>query len=81
MPPHYQQNATHASFRNQRSRIYVADDHFNTLSAHQVQEIFRDRHILLPGAMSTNINFDRQGLLNLGCLTATCDIQGMFSSF
>jgi hypothetical protein len=47
-----------------------------SLTPRQIQTIFRDRNILIPGSGDTNTKYGRQALLKLGSLTARREIQG-----
>lgn len=53
-----------------------ADD-FAKLKGHQVQEIFRHRHIIIPGTGPEDLEFNHHGLASLGMLTAKRQIQGV----
>jgi hypothetical protein len=48
------------------------------LSGHEVQDIMRNRNILIPGVPPQGVRFDRRGLAAMGSLTANRQIQGVF---
>lgn len=52
-------------------------EQFEKLKGHQIQEIFRHRHIVIPGTTPEDIEFNNQGLATLGLLTAKRQIQGV----
>ena len=61
------------------SSIFVVDAaDFKRMAPRQVQDIFRDRHILVLGVDAEVMKFDLAGL---GCLNATHQVQGEDSCF
>jgi hypothetical protein len=76
-PLHHLDSARSLDFSPAASSCFVTTvNDFNNLSAAQVQDIFRHRHILIPGAVKEDIKFDRQGLATLGSLTTVRTVQG-----
>jgi hypothetical protein len=60
----------------------ISADEFSRLSAMEVHEIFKHRHIVVTGACSPeDVKFDRDGLMSLGSLTARREIHGKFIVF
>ena len=64
------------------SSIFIVDAaDFKQMAPREVQEIFRDRHILVLGVDAEVIRFDLAGLGSMGCLNATRQVQGEDSCF
>jgi hypothetical protein len=78
-PLHHLDSARSTVYSSDSSNFFVTTmEDFQRLTAHEVQEIFRHRHILIPGTPPKNVKFDRAGLSNLSSLTAKREIQGEF---
>jgi len=78
-PPHHLPEAHDHHYTDQRSRIFItSSSSFRELSARDIQEIFRFRHILLTGADAPNSRFDRYALSRLGSLETMRVIHGEF---
>jgi hypothetical protein len=77
-PLHHQPSARAIDYSPQASEFFVttAED-FARLKGHQVQDIFRHRHIVIPGTGPEDLQFNHQGLASLGLLMATRQIQGV----
>jgi hypothetical protein len=56
--------------------FFTTADAFEKLKGSQIQEIFRHRHIVIPGQPQEEFQFNRRGLSMLGSLTAPREIQG-----
>jgi hypothetical protein len=70
--------AVHSDLLDGRSAFFVTTEaEFQKLKGDQIQAIFRDRHIVIPGPPPDDFHFDHQGLAALGSLTASRQIQGM----
>ena len=64
------------------SSIFVVDaTDFKRMAPRQVQQIFRERHILVLGVDPEAMKFDLAGLGSMGCLNATRQVQGEDSCF
>jgi hypothetical protein len=60
------------------SSVFVVDaPTFRQMSAIDVQNVFRYRHILVTGVESEKMEFDQAGMSTLGSLTQTRHMQGM----
>jgi len=80
-PPHHLDSARSLEYDPNGSDFYVTThEEFAKLKATQIQEIFRHRHIIIPGRPLEDFKFDRDGLKAVGSLTARRQIQGMFCS-
>jgi hypothetical protein len=78
-PLHHQDNATDIEYdpTGKTSKFFVTTtEAFNKLDGEQVQAIFRDRNILIPGPAPKDFRFNSQGLVTLGSLTTKREIQG-----
>lgn len=81
-PLHHLDSARALEYDSQASQFFVTSaEDFEKLQAEEVQNIFRDRHILIPGHAPEYIGFDRQGLATLGSLHTQRDIQGEYILF
>ena len=79
LPPHHQESAQMLNPEAGGSQFFVTTtEAFARLSGDEVQAIFRDRHILIPGDSSAPSSFSRKGLAELGSLYAPRDIQCLF---
>ena len=76
-PPHHLPGASSLEYEHGSSQFFVTTQaEFEMLEPTQVQEIFRHRHILVPGNPPLDFTFDEEGLSRLGSLTAPREIQG-----
>jgi len=76
-PPHHQKSARSLEFNSNSSHFFVTTaEEFSALKPHQIHEIFRHRHILVPGLPPDDYKFDRAGLGQLGSLDHLREIQG-----
>ena len=76
-PLHHLDSARALEYDPKGSVFYVTTtQEFDKLDADQIQEIFRRRHILIPGTPEQDVRFDRIGLATLGSFKATREIQG-----
>lgn len=79
-PLHHQDSATAIEYDpiGETSNFFVTTaEAFDKLDGEQVQAIFRDRNILIPGPAPKDFHFDSQGLVVLGSLTTKRQIQGI----
>ena len=78
-PLHYLDSARSLQYDRKASQFFVTtEEDFAKLKGTEIQEIFRHRHILIPGTAPDDFGFNREGLKALGSLTARRQIQGMF---
>lgn len=79
-PLHHLDSARALEYDPQASHFFVTSaESFDKLEAKEVQNIFRNRHILIPGSASEEyIKFDHRGLATVGSLHVERDIQGDF---
>jgi hypothetical protein len=81
-PLHHHPSARQLEFDRKASVFFVANyEDYLKLSASQVQEIFRHRHIVVYDVPTEDMEFDRDGLSSLGSLTQPMDIQGEFQVY
>jgi hypothetical protein len=81
-PPHHHHDAQEITFTNQQSCIFLTTpEKMAQLTALQIQDIFRHRHILITGLASPESHFDRKELSRLGSLTAQHSIQGVYQAY
>lgn len=79
-PLHHQDSAAAIEYdpTSETSNFFVTTaEAFDKLDGEQVQAIFRDRNILIPGPAPKDFHFDSQGLGALGSLTTQRQIQGI----
>jgi hypothetical protein len=79
-PLHHQESATGVEYNpiGEMSNFFVTTaEAFDKLDGEQVQAIFRDRDILIPGPAPKDFHFDSQGLVALGSLTTKRQMQGI----
>lgn len=76
-PPHWQPAASDPTLQEGCSSIFVVDyKSFNKMSPSQIQEVHRDRHILVTGVDSGRpIHFDAEGLQMLSDIDSDVYIQ------
>jgi hypothetical protein len=75
-PPHHLKSAKSPKYDPNVSQFFVvSQEELAAMSGKEIQEIFRHRHILVPGH-STDIDFDQNGLSKLGGLKTKRQIQG-----
>jgi hypothetical protein len=76
IPRHHHASAKMLDVRQGSSQFFVTTpEDFAQLSGEDVQGIFRDRHVLIPGGSSKRSSFSRKGLAELGSLYTPRDIQ------
>ena len=81
-PLHHLDSARALKYDSQASQFFVTSaEIFEKLQPEEVQNIFRDRHILIPGSASECIEFDHHGLATVGSLHVERDIQGEYDFF
>jgi hypothetical protein len=77
-PLHHLDSARSLDYDPQASHFFVTTpEQLEKLTTQEIQEIFRHRHILIPGPPPRDFHFDSQGLATLGSLTAPRQIQGI----
>ena len=78
-PRHHEEGAASLEYDplSGTSAFFVTTiDEFENFGGEEVQEIFRNRHILIPGPAPKDFRFNLQGLANLGSLDAKRTLQG-----
>jgi hypothetical protein len=79
LPPHLHASARQKEYTPDASSIFVVDfDDFKSMTAKEVQDIFRHRHILVRNSPVETRPFDLESLEMLGSLTAKVSMQGQF---
>jgi hypothetical protein len=64
------------------SSIFLADySTFLSMSAAQIQDVFRHRHILVSDVPTEKMEFDLEGLSSLGSLSRPVSIQGNMNQY
>jgi hypothetical protein len=80
VPPHRLRTARSRKYDPSMSCIFVTPwTSFQTMSALDIQKIFRHRHILVLDAPVAKLNFDRDGLETMGSLHTPRTVQSMVS--
>jgi hypothetical protein len=80
--PHRLHTARSKTYDPRVSSIFVTQwASFKAMSAREIQEIFRHRHILVLDAPVEQLNFDRDGLETLGSLHLSRTVQGKLRTF
>ena len=78
-PPHHALQAQSVKWKSNSSHVFVASaSKFQKLTAEEIQDIFRHRHILIPADEVSTTPFNRRNLAKLGSLHAPRCIQGFF---
>jgi hypothetical protein len=76
-PLHHLRSAEEIEYHPDVSQFFITTQAaLESLTAMEVQRLFRHRHILVSGSPTRDFNFDRRGLAKLGSLTAPRCIQG-----
>src|SRR5919109_548589 len=77
-PCHHHPSAQEvAHSKKTRSHIFVTSPELlRSLTSVEIQEVFRDRHIVIPALRPSDTVFNRRSLSKLGNLMAPRDIQG-----
>ena len=77
--PHRLHTAKSTTYDPSASSIFVTEwTSFKAMSAREIQDIFRHRHILVLDAPVEELDFDRDGLETLGSLHLSRTVQGKF---
>jgi hypothetical protein len=75
-PLHHLPSAKSRQYHQDASKFFiVSKEELEMMSAYEVQNIFRHRHILVPGKQSGK-KFDRASLRSIGSLTQKRQVQG-----
>jgi len=75
-PLHHLKSARSLKYDPNASQFFVVSrEELEAMSGKEIQEVFRHRHILVPGH-PTDFAFDRKGLSQLGGLKTKHQIQG-----
>jgi hypothetical protein len=78
-PLHTLANAKSIEYVPASSQFFVTNaEAFRKIEPGAIQDIFRDRHIIVTGTDGERATFDGPGLLRLGSLVARRDIQGVY---
>ena len=79
-PRHHQDSAKSLDYQEGLSQFFITSlEDFSRLQPAQVQEVFRNRHIVIPGQPPEDFKFDKRGLSRLASLRAPMNIQGLES--
>lgn len=79
LPPHLLPSARKKEYTPEASSIFVVDfDDFKSMTAQEVQDIFRHRHILVRNGPVETRPFNLESLEMLGSLTTKVSMQGRF---
>jgi hypothetical protein len=82
LPPHHQESSRSLNLLPGASKFFVTTpEDFVKMKPKEVQDIFRHRHILVPGTPPSDFQFDRAGLGQLGSLDDFREIQGLLFIF
>jgi hypothetical protein len=77
LPPHLHPSARSKEYTPGASSIFVVDlEDFRSMTAQEVQEVFRHRHILVRKSPIETTGFNLDALEMLGSLTTKVPMQG-----
>jgi hypothetical protein len=82
-PLHHLPSASEVEFDSEGSSIFVVSyQAYMQMDAQEIQNVFRDRHILVHGVPQQEpIEFDLEGLSTVGSLKQTRTVQGQSFCF
>lgn len=59
----------------------MSESEYKEKSVEQIQDIFRQKHIIVTDMRTTPLQFDEEGLMTLTNLSTIADIQGAYHFF